>query len=339
MFYHTRFLARLVLFAATTLFALTTAQAHNGRKIVLPVDKVKGGLSVMVLGSGGPVATSKRVSTGYLIFTDGTPRILMDAGGGVFQRIGKSGAKIGGIEHIIFTHLHMDHDGALTPILAMSFFHNMAAGTVRNTPYRFAGPSANAISPFPSTSGYLNGLFSPDGGLERYLAGFPPALGAGTFTFETQDISADTALPMSTVFSDADGLVVKAIAVNHGPVPALAYRIEYKGKSLVYSGDTTSKTDNVIALAQNTDLLIYDTAILDDTPAPFINLHTTPTRIGEVAVASGAKKLLLSHITGITEPHLHSIKHTIREQGFSGPLKVAHDLQVINLHMKGKIHH
>jgi len=323
------FLPRFFLLIMTACVVSLSAQAHEKEKSVLPVDRVKNGLSVMVLGSGGPVATNKRVSAGYLIFTDGTPRILMDAGGGVFQRLGKSGAKIGGIKHILFSHLHMDHDGA--PILAMSFFQNRAAGIERTMPYKFVGPAANTVSPFPSTSGYLDGHFSADGGLERYLAGFPPVLGAGTFSYETQDISADTALPMSTVFSTDDGLVVKAIAVNHGPVPSLAYRIEYRGKSIVYSGDTTSRTDNMIVLSQNADLLIYDTAILDDTPPPFINLHTTPTRIGEVAVASGVKKVLLSHITGITEPRLHAIKHVIREQGFGGRLKVARDLQVINL--------
>lgn len=326
------FLPRIFLLAITACTISLSAQAHENKKDALPVDKVKHGLSVMVLGSGGPVATSKRVSAGYLIFTDGTPRILMDAGGGVFQRIGKSGANIGGIEHILFSHLHMDHDGGMTPVLAMSFFHNMAAGIERTMPYKFVGPAANTVSPFPATSGYLDGHFSANGGLERYLAGFPPVLGAGTFSYETQDVSADTALPMSTVFSADDGLVVKAIAVNHGPVPSLAYRIEYRGKSIVYSGDTTSRTDNMITLSQNADLLIYDTAILDDTPAPFINLHTTPTRIGEVAVASGVKKLLLSHITGITEPELHKVKHVIREQGFNGRLRVANDLQVINLH-------
>ncbi len=157
-------------------------------------------------------------------------------------------------------------------------------------------------------------------------------LSAGTFSYETLQFPADTSLPMSTVLSENDGLVVKTIAVNHGPVLALAYRIEYKGKSITYSGDTTSATDNMITLAQGTDLLIYDTAIMDDTPLPFINVDTTPTRIGEVAVASGAKTLLLSHITGITEPRRPEIKRIIRKQGFTGRLRVAYDLQVINLH-------
>ncbi len=328
----TPLLARLVVLLACAFVAATQAHERDSRR--LPVDRVGGGLSIMVLGSGGPVATRDRVSAGYLIFTDGRPRILMDAGGGVFQRIGRSGASTGGIEHILFSHLHMDHDGDLTPILAMSFFHNMAAGVVRDAPYRFVGPADNAVSPFPSTAAYLDGLFSPDGGLERYLAGFPPALGAGSFSYETQSIPADTARPMSVILSTDDGLVIKAIAVNHGPVPALAYRIEYGGRSIVYSGDTTSRTNNMITLSQNADLLIYDTAILDDTPPPFSNLHTTPTRIGEVAVASGVGTLLLSHITGITAPKLHTVKHAIRRQGFTGAIKVGHDLQVINLHRR-----
>lgn len=45
----------------------------------LAVNEVKGALSVMVLGSGGPVAMANgRASAGYLIFVDGKPRILMD---------------------------------------------------------------------------------------------------------------------------------------------------------------------------------------------------------------------------------------------------------------------
>ncbi|GBE45653.1 hypothetical protein BMS3Bbin11_00743 [bacterium BMS3Bbin11] len=38
----------------------------------LAVNEVEGSLSVMVLGSGGPIATAEgRASAGYLIFTDG----------------------------------------------------------------------------------------------------------------------------------------------------------------------------------------------------------------------------------------------------------------------------
>jgi ribonuclease BN (tRNA processing enzyme) len=44
-------------------------------------------LSVTVLGSGGPIANPHRVSAGYILSIDGKPRILVDAGGGTFERI------------------------------------------------------------------------------------------------------------------------------------------------------------------------------------------------------------------------------------------------------------
>ena len=50
-------------------------------------------LSITVLGSGGPIADPHRVSAGYVLSIDGKPRILLDAGGGTFERIGRSGRK------------------------------------------------------------------------------------------------------------------------------------------------------------------------------------------------------------------------------------------------------
>jgi len=60
---------------------------------------------------------------------------------------------------------------------------------------------------------------------------------------------------METVI-DTDGLLVRSIAVDHGPVPALAFRIDYKGHSIVYSGDTASHGPNMITIAQDADVLI-----------------------------------------------------------------------------------
>jgi ribonuclease BN (tRNA processing enzyme) len=135
------------------------------------------------------------------------------------------------------------------------------------------------------------------------------------------------------ILNTPDGLIIQSIAVDHGPVPAVAFRVEYKGYSIVYSGDTGSKNSNMITIAQNADLLIYDTAITDNLPPNpvFHVLHTSPTRIGQVASAAGVKKLLLSHITPVVEPRIKLVKKTIRHQGYTGKIKVAKDLKVYNL--------
>lgn len=289
------------------------------------------GLSVLVLGSGGPVVTNKRASAGYLIFTDGQPRILMDIGGGTIARLGQAKVDVKDLDIMLLSHLHIDHTADLAPTMKMLYFQNRAAGQQRTNPMHIYGADANATPAFSATQAYIDGHFDEQNGLERYLHGFVPAINAGTFAYMAHNISANTDDPMSTIIDAPDGLVVKAIAVKHGPVPAVAYRIEYKGQSVVYSGDTTSITDNMIHLADNADLLIYDTAILDDTGAPFINLHTTPMRMGQVAAAANVKRLILSHITPTTEGKTQDIKRSIRSQGFLGRIELARDLAVYRL--------
>ena len=337
------------------LFMIFISPAHADHVKKFAVDKVKGDLSVMVLGSGGPVATSSgRASAGYLIFVEGQPRILMDVGGGTFQRLAKSGVNVKDLELILLSHLHIDHTGDLSPVIKTIYFHNRGAGTFRTEPIHFIGPATNnipfpaAVLPdagstpqYPDSSIYIDQHFDLNAGMERYLHIFSRAISGGVFNFTREDVSPDLNAPMKIVY-DQDGLVVKTIAVTHGPVPALAFRVEYKGKSIVYSGDTNSITDNMITLAQDADLLIYDTAIMDDltngpNDAVFFTLHTTPTRLGEVAATARPKKLLLSHITPVTEPRLKTVKKIIRQQGYYRKIMVARDLQVINL--LNKKHH
>ncbi|MBL1276475.1 MAG: hypothetical protein COB30_010330 [Ectothiorhodospiraceae bacterium] len=74
-------LKRYLVLVVTLLIAPLNYASEKKRD--LAINNVSGDLSVMVLGSGGAIATKKgRASSGYLIFTDGKPRILMDVGGG-----------------------------------------------------------------------------------------------------------------------------------------------------------------------------------------------------------------------------------------------------------------
>jgi ribonuclease BN (tRNA processing enzyme) len=318
----------------------------------LAVDKVEGSLSVMVLGSGGPVATSKgRASAGYLIFTDGKPRILMDAGGGTFQRLAKSGTNIRDLDIVLLSHLHIDHTGDLSSMIKTIYFHNNMARTQgiategRTAPIHIYGPVTNGapfpgttIPQYPDSTAYVDGYYAMPNGVERYLNIFAKAIsgGASAFSYAAHDLPSQVAgATMNTVLMADDGLVIKSIAVDHGPVPSVAFRIEYKGQSIVYSGDTGTKGGkaNMINLSHGADLLIYDTAISETLPANpiFHVLHTQPGLIGEVAAAANVKKLVLSHITPVTETRLHEVKDGIKAAGYAGKIKVAKDLKVLNL--------
>jgi len=334
-------------------FSLSTAQADDsddhGKTKKLAVERVAGDFSVMVLGSGAPAAQPVgRASAGYMFFLNGEPKILMDAGGGVYQRVADSGMNISPLELVLLSHLHVDHVGDIDPIVKALFFHNRLAGFPRDPAQvlQFFGPDkAPAAAPppalrFPTTTRFVDAHFDGSTGIEAYLNDFAQVIGNIPLNYAVQNIEHDNALGVRTIY-DRDGVTIKAIGVPHGPAPALAFRVEYDGKSVAYSGDTTSLSanGNMIEIARDADLLIYDTAIVDATGLPFSQLHTTPTRMGEVARDAGVKHLVLSHITPITEPNLDAVKNSIRLTGYRGRISVASDLSVYNLDRKRGHHH
>jgi glyoxylase-like metal-dependent hydrolase (beta-lactamase superfamily II) len=106
-------------FCAATLGAAFTAMMMSGTVQAddddLAVDDVEGDLSIMVLGSGGPVATPEgRASAGYMIFADGKPRILMDVGGGTYKSLAMGGVNVKDLDLVLLTHLHVDHTSDLS---------------------------------------------------------------------------------------------------------------------------------------------------------------------------------------------------------------------------------
>lgn len=309
----------------------------------LAINKVEGSLSVMVLGSGGPVAAaSGRASAGYLIFVNKQPRILMDVGGGTYQRVAKSGVNLRNLDTVLLSHLHIDHTGDLSAVIKTIYFHNNMAGTARRSPIHIYGPAANGkpfpgtrVPQYPATSTYVDAHYAMPNGVERYLNIFAKAIsgGASSFQYRAHDLNSSVmGAAVEQVLRTDDGVLVEAIAVDHGPVPAVAFRVSYQGYSIAYSGDTKSTGTNMQTIAQNADLLIYDTAITDDLPLNpvFHALHTSPTRIGEVAAAANVKTLVLSHLTPITESRLKQVKQLIRKN-YNGKIKAAKDLKVYNL--------
>lgn len=210
---------------------------------------------------------------------------MKDVGGGTFQRSAQSGVNIRNLDYVLLSHLHADHTGDLTPIVKTIYFHNRAAGAYRTAPIQIFGPGANGVkfpgtevTQYPASSSYVNDHYALPNGVERYLNFFAPAISGGDFNYAATDISPALNIspgvpaPLQEIVNE-NGLVVTAIGVFHGPVPALGFRIDYKGKRVVYSGDTSSRAGNMITLSQGADLLIYDTAITDTLPDVQANPH------------------------------------------------------------------
>lgn len=316
-----------------------------------PLHDVEGDLSVMVLGSGGPqIQSSGRASAGYLVFSDGNPYAIMDAGSGTFKSLGMSGAHIGQVNTILLSHMHIDHVSELPGIVKGIYFDATLQGHRHTIPIDVYGPEGRNAStvypgspPFPSTSEYMDAMFGKDTGSFNYLRRFVGGVDGGPqiigqFGYTAHDLSADYSsysphVIVDTTTAAGSELKITEVAIDHFEAPAVAYRVDYKGHSIVYTGDTHSSTDNIAQLASGANILVYDTSILDNAPppfSPFAKRHTTPKRIGVVAAEAGVKTLVLSHLTPISDPNIDAIIDEIRANGFSGKIKVARDLKVFN---------
>src|ERR1700683_648769 len=118
-------------------------------------------LEILVLGSGGPGATGRAASS-YLVLTDGTPRILVDAGPGSFARLGEAKASLANTDIVLLTHLHIDHAGELAGL-----FKARAVSSSNPMQFDVWGPKGatkhGEDAYFPATSEWIQALFGPKG--------------------------------------------------------------------------------------------------------------------------------------------------------------------------------
>lgn len=275
------------------------------------------GVSLQVLGSGGPEIDDGRASSGYLIWRDGKARILVDMGGGSLLRFEQSGARLNDLDLILLTHLHVDHSADLPYLLKASFF------TRRDRDLPLYGPTGNDL--MPATTEFVRSLFGPRGAyryLADYLAGAPHS--TEPYRLVPHDVPAK-GKTRRTVLQDAN-YHIEAVSVHHGPIPALAWRVELAGRVMVFSGDMNNANDTLAGLAAGADLLVAHHAIPEQAGRVARNLHMPPSVIGRIASRAGVKHLLLSHRMKRTFGHETQTRQLIA-QHYSGPLDFAEDLQ------------
>lgn len=271
------------------------------------------GVAVQVLGSGGPWINAERASSSYLLWIDSHPKVLVDAGGGAFLRFGEAGAKVSDLSLVAVSHLHPDHVSDLPALLWLSNLN-------RDAPLPIVGPSGNELA--PDFAVFLDRLFNSKNGAFQVLGttlGSPAAKGAGGGVRLTIDVVDVTRKNPSTIFN-RDGMVVTALGIPHGKIPTLAYRVQTRDVSIVFSSDQNGTDPGFVEFARGADLLIMHLA----TPAGGgSELHAGPAAVGRVARDAGVGRLLLSHIGSFDlEAAVAELRKT-----YGGPLTVGEDLQ------------
>jgi ribonuclease BN (tRNA processing enzyme) len=242
-------------------------------------------VAVQILGSGGPRVNRDRASASYLIWIGAQARILVDMGGGAFLRFGQAQAKLSDLSLVAISHLHPDHVSDLPALLWLSH-------QARKDPLPIAGPSGNDVAPsFPM---FLSRLFDEKNGAFQVLG---PTLGAtqgktgGGVRLDAGVVDVTKAEP-SIVF-DRQGVTVTALGIPHGNLPALAYRVQTRDVSVVFSSDQTGTNPRFVEFAKGANVLVMHLNIAAGATSP---LHASPAVVGRVAQDAGVGRLIVSHI-------------------------------------------
>ena len=228
-------------------------------------------LRLTVLGSGTIVPSQVRRAT-TLFVEGGSEDILIDCGPGSLQALEDAGRSYRDIHRILITHFHPDHTLGLGRLF--SAVKNDTAVTERHWIVIY-GPL----------------------GLEKFISGWNELYGN---VVPDDDILNLVAMEPGYEIDIGD-MMITAGPADHGGRPALAYRIDMAGRSIVYTGDT-SRSDGLDRFASGADLLVSECSFPDESPAEG---HMTPATVGEMASAAGAGEVLLVHMYpffGETDP-------------------------------------
>ena len=306
-------LARMRAWAAFCLCASILTPLHTTAQTIAPPA-----LELVVLGSGGPGAVG-RASSSFAILLDGKPRILVDAGPGAFARVGEEKLSLRDLDIVLLTHLHVDHAAELPGLVKAR-----AVSIFRPIKFRVFGPSG--AERYPSTRRFIDLLFGEQGAF-GYLSDF-----SAPVSFDTTDIDGGKEKPTVQLLVSENGLRISAIVGHHRDAPSVIYRVDYHGHSLTFSGDIDAEGLPMLRiLAKGTDLLVFNSVVLDppDSPEQLYELHTPPREIGEMARDTGAKQLLLNHLSPAVDNAHEAVLTSIRKS-FSGNVVFSRD----RLHMK-----
>ena len=248
-------------------------------------------LKVTLLGTGEPEPTVERFGPSTLVEA-GMETLVFDAGRGASQRLWQRSVKLGEITAIFLTHLHSDHVVGL-PDLWLTGFQSTAFGGRRSS-LQVWGPEGT-----DDMVGNMRKTFQADVQQRRQGADLSEAAVA----VSGHDV-------VEGVVYERGGGKVTAFSVDHGvpALPALGYRVDYAGRSVVISGDARP-SENVVRFGQGADVLIHEVmaarpAVLQQSESArrVMSSHTSPEDAGRIFARVKPKLAVYTHVSVVAGP-------------------------------------
>ena len=253
-------------------------------------------LSAVVCGSRSPIPSPGRAQTCILVNAGGNYYVV-DIGDGSAANLNNWRIDANKIRATLLTHLHSDHISDLADLHLMTWINS-----AHTKPMDVYGPEGVQLV----TQGFEDAYqLDYQYRYEHHGDEVAPIDIAG-FNPHPIDLS-------NPVIINENGLTVTAFKVPHDPVePALGYRFDYKGRSMVISGDTRY-SKNLITFSKDADVLFHEAQanhqldimkealagnkglvkVLDD----IVTYHTTPIEAAQAANLANVDHLIFYHLT------------------------------------------
>ena len=198
------------------------------------------GLRVVVCGSASPAGNDPERAQACIAVLTPEHFFLFDVGARSPMRIAQAQLPVGRLNGVLFTHFHSDHIAGLADVNLASWVRG------RRSSLQVHGPQG-----IGEVVGGFNQAYRLDQGYRVAHHGpelLPPAAGPMTAVEFT---------PGEVAWQD-DLMTIRSFPVDHAPIdPAVGYRVDYRGRSVVISGDTNA-VESLFAAAQGADLLLHD---------------------------------------------------------------------------------
>lgn len=218
-------------------------------------------MKLTVLGTNGGFPAAGGATSGYLLELNNR-HILIDCGSGVLANLFRF-IRLEQLDAIILTHLHYDH---ISDIQVLKYAIDL------NRKYGLDLPALPVFA--PATPESTAATLQSDG-----------------------DLIVGQINPNSEV--NMYGAQVRFLLMEH-PVETYGLSIEYEGRKLAYTADSTPCT-NLQTLLQDADLALMDAGSLERLRRPKM-MHMTASECGTLARACQVKHLLLTHLMPIVDP-------------------------------------
>lgn len=306
-----------------------------GLSILIPLSVANAtcptkGIQLQVLGSGGPDLTTNRAASSYLIWIDGKARAMVDAGSNSTLRFGESGARFSDLDFIALSRLQADHTGGLPALVRAAQYGK------RKRPLPIFGPDGNKF--MPSTVAFIRTLFDQKRGAWRDLGEVLSPLGKQGYRLQPHDIrtSIKKGKPQlknvkktNPVFLNSD-MRLSAAPVIHGNTPTLAWRLQTKGKTIVFTSEADSGSDKLPALARGANTLVVHLSADELRHDGKLDFLKSAQNAGQIAHSTGAKRLIISRRLQATLGHEQEMLAAIQKT-FHGEVHFANDLSCFGL--------